>query len=69
MTLERQVELLLLSRIMEASGVNPYDDDLPDTLEAENGKVYNLKALSKRGKELDEEFLQPYVIDNAPKGD
>jgi hypothetical protein len=54
---------------MEASGINPYDDDLPDTLEAENGKVYNLKALTERGKELNEEFLQPYVIDNAPKGD
>ena len=34
-----------------------------------NRKMYSLSKLSRRLQELEEEFLNPYVIDNAEKSE
>lgn len=65
MILERQIELLILDRIAES--ISPAD--LRKGQVWVDNKLYDLKALEARNQELLDEFLQPYVIDNAPKGD
>lgn len=65
MILERQIELLILSQLAE--GISPASLE-KGTVEVD-GKLYDLEAMSNRTEELLNEFLQPYVIDNAPKGD
>lgn len=65
MILERQVELLILNQLAE--GISP--SDLAKGIVDIDGVTYNLAAMSNRLEELLEEFLSPYVIDNAPKGD
>lgn len=61
MILERQVELLLLARILDAT-------EKMDFFEVYD-KIYSTTAVENRVKKLLEEFLEPYVIDNALKGD
>ena len=61
MILERQVELLLLARILDATENMDFftvDDQL-----------YSVAAIDHGVDELLKEFLEPYVIDNALKGD
>ena len=61
MILERQVELLLLARILDATENMDFftvDDQL-----------YSVAAIDHRVDELLKEFLELYVIDNALKGD
>lgn len=61
MILERQVELLLLARILDATENMDFftvDDQL-----------YSVAAIDHRVDELLKEFIKPYVIDTAPKGD
>lgn len=61
MILERQVELLLLARILDATENMDFftvDDQL-----------YSVATIDHRVDELLKEFLEPYVIDNALKGD
>lgn len=61
MILERQVELLLLARILDATENMDFftvDDQL-----------YSVAAIDHRVDELLKEFLESYVIDNALKGD
>lgn len=65
MILERQVELLILNQLAE--GISPAD--LAKGFVDVDGVTYNLAAMSSRLDELLKEFLYPYVIDNAPKGD
>lgn len=38
-------------------------------LELTNGKFVDCNKMSDRASELIEEFIKPYVIDTAPKGD
>lgn len=38
-------------------------------LELNNGKFVDCIKMSDRANELIEEFIKPYVIDTAPKGD
>lgn len=61
MILERQIELLLLARILDATEEMNFF--------TVNDKLYDASAMDRRADELLEEFLQPYVIGNAPKGD
>lgn len=61
MILERQIELLLLARILDATEEMNFF--------TVNDKLYDVSAIDRRADELLEEFLQPYVIGNAPKGD
>lgn len=60
MILERQIELLLCCKILDAIDLNQSKVEL--------GYV-DLDALRERTRELMSEFLKPYVIDNTPKGD
>jgi hypothetical protein len=63
MILERQMELLLCCKILDAIDLNQSKVEL-----VELGYV-DLDALRERTRELMSEFLKPYVIDNTPKGD
>lgn len=63
MILERQIELLLCCKILDAINLNQSKVEL-----VELGYV-DLDALRERTRELMSEFLKPYVIDNTPKGD
>lgn len=63
MILERQIELLLCCKILDAIDLNQSKIEL-----VELGYV-DLDALRERTRELMSEFLKPYVIDNTPKGD
>ena len=63
MILERQIELLLCCKILDAIDLNQSKVEL-----VEFGYV-DLDALRERTRELMSEFLKPYVIDNTPKGD
>lgn len=60
MILEKQVELLL-ARILDAT-------EEMDFFEV-NDKIYSPVAIENRVDKLLEEFLEPYVIDNALRGD
>lgn len=62
MILERQVELLLLARILDATENMDFFFTVDDQL-------YSVAAIDHRVDELLKEFLEPYVIDNALKGD
>lgn len=66
MILERQVELLILNQMLEAVPENEVKDGI---LELDNGTLVDCSKMSDRVNELIEEFLEPYVIDNALKGD
>lgn len=66
MILERQVELLILNRLLETV---PEDELKDGILELTNGKFVDCNKMSDRVSELIEEFIKPYVIDTAPKGD
>ena len=66
MILERQVELLILNQMLEAV---PEDEVKDGILELTNGKFVDCNKMSDRASELIEEFIKPYVIDNALKGD
>ena len=63
MILERQIELLLCCKILDAIDLNQSKVEL-----VELGYV-DLDALRERTRKLMSEFLKPYVIDNTPKGD
>lgn len=63
MILERQIELLLCCKVLDAIDLNQSKVEL-----VELGYV-DLDALRERTRELMSEFLKPYVIDNTPKGD
>lgn len=66
MILERQVELLILNQLLEAVPETELKDGI---LELDNGKLVDCNKMSDRANELIEEFIKPYVIDTAPKGD
>lgn len=66
MILERQVELLILNQMLEAVPETELKDGI---LELNNGKFVDCIKMSDRANELIEEFIKPYVIDTAPKGD
>lgn len=63
MILERQIELLLCCKILDAIDLNQSKVELVEL------EYVDLDALRERTRELMSEFLKPYVIDNTPKGD
>lgn len=58
MTTERMLELLLIGKLLE----NMTHQEILD-------EGYSAQALEDRATELVEEFLEPYVIDNAEKSE
>lgn len=60
MTTERMLELILLKNIAKGWVGSKL---------IVNRKMYSLSKLSRRLQELEEEFLNPYVIDNAEKSE
>lgn len=60
MTTERMLELILLQNIAKGWVGSKL---------IINRKMYSLSKLSRRLQELEEEFLNPYVIDNAEKSE
>lgn len=60
MTTERMLELILLQNIAKGWVGSKL---------IVNRKMYSLSKLSRRLQELEEEFLNPYVIDNAEKSE
>lgn len=60
MTTERMLELILLQNIAKG---------LTGSKLIINHKVYSLSKLYRRLQELEEEFSNPYVIDNAEKSE
>lgn len=60
MTTERMLELILLQNIAKGWVGSKL---------IVNRKMYSLPKLSRRLQELEEEFLNPYVIDNAEKSE
>lgn len=58
---ERMLELLLME-VYNVNSTDLLDEPLID------GNI-NEEKFNKRLKELREEFLRPYVIDNAPSGE
>lgn len=60
MTTERMLELILLRNIVKGWMGSKL---------IVNRKMYSLSKLSRRLRELEEEFLNPYVIDNAEKSE
>lgn len=60
MTTERMLELILLQNIAKG---------LTGSKLIINRKMYSLPKLHRRLQELEEEFLDPYVIDNAEKSE
>lgn len=60
MTTERMLELILLQNIAKGWAGSKL---------IINHKMYSLHKLSRRLQELEEEFLDPYVIDNAEKSE
>lgn len=66
MILERQVELLILNQMLEAIPEDAVNDG---KIRLSNDKIVDCIKMSDRADELIEEFIKPYVIDTAPKGD
>lgn len=66
MILEKQVELLILNQILEAIPEDAVNDG---KIRLSNDKIVDCIKMSDRADELIEEFIKPYVIDTAPKGD
>lgn len=60
MTTERMLELILLQNIAKGWVGSKL---------IVNRKMYSLSKLSRRLQELEEEFLNPYVIGNAEKSE
>lgn len=58
MITEKMLELTLLS-----SFIKKFDVDFCDVYEAPDRTLYDLCAMRQRKMELEEEFLQPYVIE------
>lgn len=65
MILERMMELWLLRESLKEV---PTEMLGQDTLTTDNGRALNLKKMFDRFAELQSEFIEPYVIDNPPKG-
>ena len=66
MILEKQVELLVLNQMLEAIPEDAVNDG---KIRLSNDKIVDCIKMSDRADELIEEFIKPYVIDTAPKGD
>lgn len=66
MILEKQVELLILNQMLEAIPEDAVNDG---KIRLSNDKIVDCIKMSDRADELIEEFIKPYVIDTAPKGD
>lgn len=66
MILEKQVELLILNQMLEAIPEDAVNDG---KIRLSNDKIVDCIKMSDRANELIEEFIKPYVIDTAPKGD
>lgn len=66
MILEKQVELLILNQMLEAIPEDAVNDG---KIRLSNDKIVDCIKMNDRADELIEEFIKPYVIDNAPKGD
>jgi hypothetical protein len=66
MILERQVELLILNQMLEAVPEDAVNDG---KIRLSNDKIVDCNKMNDRVNELIDEFIEPYVIDNALRGD
>lgn len=62
MTTERMLELLILKRILEDYDNYPKYKKVID-------EYFNISKMEERYKELGDEFLKPYAIDNTEKSE
>lgn len=65
MTIERMMELWLLKESLKELPEEMLGKDIIST---NDGKAINVKKMFDRFTELQSEFVNPYVIDNPPKG-
>ncbi len=63
MTTERMLELIILNKFMDRY------NNMSSQVKALTCETISISEMEKRRLLLEEEFLEPYVIDNAPKGD
>lgn len=65
MTIERMMELWLLRESLKELSGEMLGKDVIST---NDGKAIDVKKMFDRFTELQSEFVNPYVIDNPPKG-
>lgn len=65
MTIERMMELWLLRESLKELPAELLGKDVIST---NDGKAIDVKKMFNRFTELQSEFVNPYVIDNPPKG-
>ena len=63
MTTERMLELLILNKFMDRY------NNMSSQVKTLTCETISISEMEERRLLLEEEFLEPYVIDNAPKGD
>jgi hypothetical protein len=63
MTTERMLELIILNKFMDRY------NNMSSQVKTLTCKTISISEMEERRLLLEEEFLEPYVIDNAPKGD
>ena len=63
MTTERRLELIILNKFMDRY------NNMSSQVKTLTCKTISISEMEERRLLLEEEFLEPYVIDNAPKGD
>ena len=63
MTTERMLELIILNKFMDRY------NNMSSQVKTLTCETLSISEMEERRLLLEEEFLEPYVIDNAPKGD
>ncbi len=63
MTTERMLELIILNKFMDRY------NNMSSQVKTLTCETISISEMEERRLLLEEEFLEPYVIDNAPKGD
>lgn len=63
MTTERMLELIILNKFMDRY------NNMSSQVKTLTCKTISISEMEERRLLLEEEFLEPYVIDNASKGD
>lgn len=63
MTTERMLELIILNKFMDRY------NNMSSQVKTLTCETISISEIEERRLLLEEEFLEPYVIDNAPKGD
>lgn len=63
MATERMLELIILNKFMDRY------NNMSSQVKTLTCETISISEMEERRLLLEEEFLEPYVIDNAPKGD